>query len=402
MTLPRSQRVSSRTLPGRPHVPACTLPRLVRIARLETYVLEAKLERPIQFGVGPYGAFTATLVELTTDDGLVGIGECIARKAPRITDRVVRDLLWPVVEGRDPQDAGGIWDDMFRQLRAWGHYRGFVQEAMSGVDQAIWDILAQSRGIPVYKALAGAGRDRVPVYASSVYIADLDTMQRETREQVGKGHVAIKTKVGRTAELGGLRMDIDSVRAVREAAGPDVEIGIDVNSAYDAATAIRFCRGVEQYDISFLEEPVYPDDIDGYEMIRRHTSIPLAGGESEFGIFGFRQLLARRALDIVQPDIARIGGFTAAMRLGALVHAHNVRYAPHTGFSCGVAHLASLHLAAAVPSLYRYESMYIENPLHHIFEEQFPQPKKGVTELPTGPGLGLTVDKKKIAKYRLT
>jgi L-alanine-DL-glutamate epimerase-like enolase superfamily enzyme len=374
----------------------------VRIARLETYVLEAKLEKPIQFGVGPYGAFTATLVELTTDDGLVGIGECIARKAPRVTDRVVRDLLWPVVEGRDPQDAAGIWDDMFRQLRAWGHYRGFVQEAMSGVDQAVWDILAQSRGVPVYKALAGAGRDRVPVYASSVYIADLDTMQRETREQVGKGHVAIKMKVGRTPELGGLRMDIDSVRAVREAAGPDVEIGIDVNSAYDAATAIRFCKAVERYDISFLEEPVYPDDIDGYEMIRRSQSIPLAGGESEFGIFGFRELLQRRALDVVQPDIARVGGFTAAMRLGALVHAHNVRYAPHTGFSCGVAHLSSLHLAAAVPNLYRYEQMYIQNPLHEIFEEPFPQPKNGVTELPRRPGLGLTVDKKKIAKYRLT
>lgn len=402
MTLPDRPGLSRRAGAERPPEPACTLPRLVRIARLETYVLEAKLERPIQFGVGPYGAFTATLVELTTDDGLVGIGECIARKAPRITDRVVRDLLWPVVEGRDPQDAGGIWDDMFKQLRAWGHYRGFVQEAMSGIDQAIWDILAQSRGIPVYKALAGAGRDRVPVYASSVYIADLDTMLRETREQVEKGHAAIKMKVGRTPELGGLRMDIESVRVVRGAAGPDVEIGIDVNSAYDAATAIRFGRAVEDQDISFLEEPVYPDDIDGYEMIRQHTSIPLAGGESEFGIFGFRQLLARRALDIVQPDIARIGGFTAAMRLNSLVHAHNVRYAPHTGFSCGVAHLASLHLAAAVSNLYRYEAMYISNPLHEIFEERFPQPKKGVTELPTGAGLGLTVDKKKIAKYRLT
>lgn len=374
----------------------------MRIARLETYVLEAKLDKPIQFGVGPYSAFTATLVELTTDDGLVGIGECIARKAPRITDRVVRDLLWPVVEGRDPQDAGGIWDDMFKQLRAWGHYRGFVQEAMSGIDQAIWDILAQSRGIPVYKALAGAGRDRVPVYASSVYIADLDTMLRETREQVEKGHVAIKMKVGRTPELGGLRMDIESVRVVRAGAGPDVEIGIDVNSAYDAATAIRFGRAVEDQDISFLEEPVYPDDIDGYEMIRRSQSIPLAGGESEFGIFGFRQLLARRALDIVQPDVARVGGFTAGMRLSALVHAHNVRYAPHTGFSCGVAQLSSLHLAAAVSGLWKTEWMFIDNPLAEIFTEPLPKSKKGMMDLPQRPGLGLELDKKAIAKYRLT
>jgi len=373
----------------------------VRIAKLETYVLEARLDKPIQFGIGPYGAFTATLVELTTDDGITGIGECIARRAPRVTDTVVRDLLWPVLEGRDPRDAGGIWDDELRQLRGWGHYRGFVQEAMSGVDQALWDIVAQAQGIPLYKALGGAGRDRIPVYASSVYIADLDTMQRETREQVEKGHTALKMKVGRTAELGGLRMDIESVRAVREAAGPAMELGIDVNSAYDAATAIRFCSAVERYDITFIEEPVYPDDIDGYEQIRRHTTIGLACGESEFGIFGFRELLRRRAVDIVQPDIARVGGFTGGMRLGALVHAHNVRYAPHTGFSCGVAQLATLHLAAAVPALWKSEHMFIWNPLRDIFEEPFPEPRDGLVDVPGRPGMGLTLDRKKMERFRL-
>ena len=373
----------------------------MRIAKLETYVLEARLDKPIQFGIGPYGAFTATLVELTTDDGITGIGECIARRAPRITDTVVRDLLWPVLEGRDPRDAGGIWDDELRQLRGWGHYRGFVQEAMSGVDQALWDIVAQAQGIPLYKALGGAGRSRIPVYASSVYIADLDTMQRETREQVEKGHTALKMKVGRTAELGGLRMDIESVRAVREAAGPAMELGIDVNSAYDAATAIRFCSAVERYDITFIEEPVYPDDIDGYEQIRRHTTIGLACGESEFGIFGFRELLRRRAIDIVQPDIARVGGFTGGMRLGALVHAHNVRYAPHTGFSCGVAQLATLHLAAAVPALWKSEHMFIWNPLRDIFEEPFPEPREGLVDVPGRPGMGLTLDRKKMERFRL-
>ncbi|MBI3637974.1 MAG: mandelate racemase/muconate lactonizing enzyme family protein [Candidatus Rokubacteria bacterium] len=373
----------------------------MRIAKLETYVLEARLDKPIQFGIGPYGAFTATLVELTTDDGITGIGECIARRAPRVTDTVVRDLLWPVLEGRDPRDAGGIWDEMFTRLRGWGHYRGFVQEAMSGVDQALWDIVAQAQGVPLYKALGGAGRDRIPVYASSVYIADLDTMQRETREQVEKGHTALKTKVGRTAELGGLRMDIESVRAVREAAGPAMEIGIDVNSAYDAATAIRFCGAVERYDITFIEEPVYPDDIDGYEQIRRHTTIGLACGESEFGIFGFRELLRRRAIDIVQPDIARVGGFTGGMRLGALVLAHNVRYAPHTGFSCGVAQLATLHLAAAVPALWKSEHMFIWNPLRDIFEEPFPEPRDGLVDVPKRLGMGLTVDRKKMERFRL-
>ncbi|MGH2499882.1 MAG: mandelate racemase/muconate lactonizing enzyme family protein [Candidatus Limnocylindria bacterium] len=374
----------------------------MRIARLETHVLEARLERPIQFGIGPFGAFCATLVEITTDDGIVGIGECIARKAPRVVDTVLRELLWPVLEGRDPRDVEGLWDEMLRQLRGWGHYRGFVQEAMSGVDQALWDILAQAQGLPLYKALNGAGRDTVPCYASSVYIADFDRMAKETAEQVAKGHRAFKMKIGRSAALGGVEADIESIRICREAAGPDVEMGADVNSAYDAATAIRVCHRAERHGLLFIEEPVYPDDHSGYELIRRSQPIAVAAGESEFGIFGFRDLLARRAVDIVQPDIARVGGFTAARRLGALVHAHNVRYAPHTGFSCGVAQLASLHLAAAVPNLWRTEVMFIPNPLAEIFTEPLPQPADGTVALPQRPGMGLTLDRKKLARYRLS
>ena len=374
----------------------------MKVAKLETHVLEAKLDRPILFGAGPYDAFTATLVELTTDDGITGVGECIARRAPRVTDRVVRDLLWPVVQGRDPRDAGGIWDDLFGRLRPWGHYRGFVQEAMSGVDQALWEIVAKAQNLPLYKALGGAGRERVACYASSVYIADLEDMAREAAEQIQKGHRALKMKIGRSEALGGTRLDIESARVVREAIGPDIELGADVNAAYDAATAIRVGLQLARYDLAFIEEPVFADDIDGYELIRRSQPIPLAGGESEFGIFGFRQLLARRALDIAQPDVARVGGFTAGMRLGALVHAHNVRYAPHTGFSCGVAHLASYHLAAAVPNLWRVEVMFIDNPLTRIFTEPLPEPKDGFIELPKRPGLGRELDRKTLARYRLS
>ncbi len=374
----------------------------MKIARLQTHVLEARVGRPIQFGVGPYGAFTATLVELTTDDGITGIGECIARKAPRTLDVVLRDLLWPVIEGKDPRDAGGLHDAMFALLRPWGHYRGFVQEAMSGIDQALWDIVAQAQGVPLYKALGGAGRPAVPVYASKVYTDTIERMAAEAAAKVAEGHVAIKIQLGRSAQFGGVRSDVEVARAIRDAIGPDVEMGADVNSAYDAATAIKVCHEIAKYDLAFIEEPVYPDDIDGYELIRRSQPIPVAGGESEFGLFGFRELLARRALDIVQPDVARIGGFTAAMRLGALVVAHNVKYAPHTGFSCGVAQLASLHLAAAVPNLWRVEFMFIDNPLREIFVEPFPQPADGMLTLPTTPGMGLALDRKKLDEYRLS
>lgn len=373
----------------------------MKVTKLETWVLEAEGER-IEFGAGSYSTFKAMVVALTTDDGITGWGECIARRAPKVLDSVVRELLWPVVEGRDPRDVEGIWDECFALLRPWGHYRGFVQEAMSGIDCALWDIVAKAQGVPLYKALGGAARRSVPVYGSKVYTADVAAMVRQAKEQIAAcGHRAIKVQLGRSAARDGYRGDIAVVRAIREAVGPQIEIGVDVNSAYDAATAIKVCHEIARYDLAFIEEPVFPDDIDGYEMIRRSQPIPLAGGESEFGIFGFRELLSRRALDIVQPDVARIGGYTAAKRLGALVHAHNVRYAPHTGFSCGLAQLASLHLAASVPNLSRLEWMWISNPLTELWTQPLPQPRDGVLDVPTAPGLGLEVDRKKLERFAL-
>lgn len=373
----------------------------MQIDRLETWVLEAE-GQAIEFGAGNYSTFKAMVVAITTDDGITGWGECIARRAPKVLDAVVRELLWPAVKGRDPHDVEGLWDELFTLLRPWGHYRGFVQEGMSGIDQALWDILAQAQGIPLYKALGGAGRSAVPVYGSKVYTDDVPAMAALAKAKVDAGHVAIKVQLGRSATRGGWRGDVAVIRAIREAVGPTIDIGADANSAYDAATAIKACHELAPYDLWFLEEPVYPDDIDGYELIRRSQPIPLAAGESEFGLFAFRELLQRRAIDIVQPDVARIGGFTAAKRLGALVHAHNVKYAPHTGFSCGLAQLASLHLAAAAPNLSRLEWMWIDNPLSEIFTEPLPQPTNGVVALPAKAGMGLAVDRRKLDKYRVT
>jgi D-galactarolactone cycloisomerase len=319
-----------------------------------------------------------------------------------VVETVVHDLLWPVVKGKDPVDVAGLNDAMFATLRPWGHYRGFVQEGMSGIDQALWDIVAQAEGLPLYKALNGAGRATVPVYGSKVYTRDLGAMADEARIAIERGHKAIKVQIGRSAEFGGPDADVEVCRVVRAAVGPGVDIGVDVNSAYDAATAIRVCHKIAKYDLWFIEEPVYPDDIDGYELIRRSQPIPVAAGESEFGLFGFRELLRRRALDIVQPEIARIGGFTTAMRLGALAQTHNLKVAPHTGFSCGVAQLASLHLAAATPALSRLEWMWIDNPLAAVFEDPLPEPKDGAVALPTKPGLGLTLDRKKLERFKLS
>jgi L-alanine-DL-glutamate epimerase-like enolase superfamily enzyme len=224
----------------------------------------------------------------------------------------------------------------------------------------------------------------------------------QAKEQIAAGHTAIKVKIGRRAEMGGRRMDVASVKAIRDAVGPNVDIMLDVNSAYDAATAIKVCRQLEDEDITWIEEPVPPDDLEGYRRVRANQAIPVAAGESEFGVFGFRELIARGAVDILQPDVARVGGFTGARRVGALAHAHNLRYAPHTGFSAGVSHLAALHVAASVPNLMTYEYFFAPNPLRDLFTEPFPVPREGMIAVPQGPGLGLELDERILRTFEVT
>lgn len=374
----------------------------MKIKTVKCRMLVGTLERPIHFGIGAFPTFSATLVEVATDDGHIGVGECIVRKAPQVTKAVIEQMLVPVVVGRDPYDVEGLWDEMFQQLRGWGHYRGFVFEAISGIDTALWDILGKAAGLPVYKVLGGAGRDRVPCYASSVYFAETEEMVAQATQQMRLGHAAIKVKIGRPSRMGGRRTDVASVKAIREAVGPDADIMLDVNSAYDAATAIKVCRQLEDQDITWIEEPVPPDDLDGYQRVRAGQPIPVAAGESEFGVFGFRELIRRGAIDILQPDVARVGGFTGARRVGALVHTHNLRYAPHTGFSAGISHLASLHVAASVPNLMTYEYFFAPNPLRDLFTEPFPEPDGGFMSVPQRPGLGLELDPRILKKFEVS
>jgi L-alanine-DL-glutamate epimerase-like enolase superfamily enzyme len=376
----------------------------MKIASITCTPLAAQTLRPVEFSIGTFPTFYAVFVRVTTDEGIVGMGECIARRAPEVAATIVDRLLAPLLIGRDPWDVEGLWDEMLALLRRWGHSRGFVVEAMSGIDIALWDILARSVGQPLYKFLGGAGRERVRCYVSKVYFDEIPRMAEEARAQVARGFRAIKVQIGWPAPRGGDRADVRTVRAIRDAVGPDVELMLDANGAYDVGTAVRVGRQLEEFNVSFLEEPVPPDDLEGYAHLRRSVRVPLAAGETEFGLFGFRDLIARGCVDVLQPEVARIGGITAARRLGALAHVHNLQYAPHTGFSGGIAHLASLHLAAAAPNFSVYEYMgtqYVQNPLRDIFTAPFPAPEGGLIRMPEGPGLGLEVDPKTINRYEM-
>jgi galactonate dehydratase len=363
-------------------------------------LLVGKAREGVRFAIGDYDSYALVLVTVKTEDGTTGYGEAIARRGGEMTVAAVTSLLAPVLVGEDARNIGGLWTAMFERLRRWGHAGGVVVEAISGVDSALWDIAGKAAGEPVWRLLHGTGRERVPVYASSVYIAADDVMAAEAREQVAAGFGGVKIKIGRSEEQGGWRADLRAVAKIREAVGPDVDLLVDANGAFDQSTAIRVARGLEPSDVTFLEEPVPPDDLDGYRRIHAMTSTPLATGETVFGSIGFWPLITEGLIGYVQPDLGRCGGITQAARIAAMTDARNLRFAPHTGFSGGLSQIAAIHVAAAAPSLFALEYMFIDNPARELFVGGYPRPENGVLEVPQGPGWGIELDQDRIVHMR--
>ena len=337
----------------------------------------------------------ATLVRVHTDEGITGIGECIVRLGPGATREVIAQVLAPLLVGRDPLDVEGLWEAMYRTMRARGHSRGYLLEAIAGIDIALWDIAGKKHGVPVSKLLMGHGRESFPAYASSILLDTPQVMAGEAERLSREGYTGIKMKVG-----GGERDDVARMSAVREAVGPNVDIMLDANSGYDAPSAINVGLHAEKLGMYWLEEPVVPDDLPGYRRIRSAIkSVRLAAGEGEFTAAGFRPFLEEGLLDVVQPDIARCGGFTGSRRVAALADVYNVAVAPHTGASGPICIAASLHFAAATPRLLTFEHMYIYNPLHEMLARPLPQPKNGMISAPTQAGIGIELDEAALKRF---
>lgn len=374
---------------------------MTTIASVRAIPLAITLDEPWDFSIERYAQTTCVLVEVTTDSGLVGYGEAIARKSPRSAAMVVDDLLAPLAVGRDLRDAGQIWFACVDSLRRWGHSRGFLLEALAGLDIALWDLRARDLDRSVADLLPWGARRQVPVYASSIYFKPTVAEAVELAEStVKEGHRALKIKTGHRAEDGGIGRDVQTVQAIRDAVGSQVTLMCDVNSMYTYADALRFTRQVADCDLQWIEEPFPPDDLDGYAALARTSPVPIAAGESEFGVHGFRDLIARDALAFAQPDIARCGGFTGALQIASYCYAHHVPVMPHTGFSGGINNLASTLLAATVPEGGMLEHMIIGNPLRELFTEPLPDPVDGVVAVPDGPGLGHDVDPERLDAFR--
>ena len=376
------------------------------IKKVTCHVVSAPVERPFTSSRGwLYKTRGSCIVEIETADGIVGWGECYGPSA--VAKAYLETQFAPRVIGRDAFDVEVIWEDLYNRIKDYGG-RGMATSALSGIDIALWDIIGKSCGKPIHKLIGGAYRTEVTAYATGLYFIDMDRLIEEAVEEanefVGNGFVAIKMKIG----LGSPKLDIERVAAVRKAIGDDVRLMVDANHCFTVPQAIRIGRELEKLNVEWFEEPISPEDIDGYVEVTRSLDMAVAGGENEFTRWGFRDLVVRKAMDIIQPDVCAAGGISECRKIATLASAHGVECIPHAwGSAIGLA--ATLHFLAALPDQppsFRpmpplLELEQCENPFRDLLSVEPILQKGGKVQVPTGAGLGIEINRSVLDRYRV-
>ena len=358
------------------------------------------------------------LVQVHTDEGIVGLGEAAAYGGfLESTEALILGELRRTLLGQDPFRIERLWSMMATRAHQRGK-RGMLLMAISGVDIALWDIVGQATRTPLYRLLGGY-RDTLDAYASAGFYAgdkDAAALAEEVGGYAERGFRTIKIKVGRNPDVmlnplydmhasdyatATLEEDVERVRKAREAIGPGVRLAIDANNAWTPPVALRFMRLVEPYDVFWFEEPVATEDIEGSAEVARALDVPVAGYETETGLAGFRELIVRRAVDIVQPDVIWTGGITECRKVAALAQAFGLSVIPHV-FSSAVASIANMHFIAGLPNGGLLEFDQNPNPLRsELFEEPIEVRRDGTVRLPERPGLGVTLNQATVDRYRV-
>lgn len=380
----------------------------MKILDIKIHVLKSPLAQPFAFSQGWVRQRSATLVEVLTDEGVTGWGEAFAQglEPPEIAAAAIEHALKPLILGANALDTEVLWHKMYHATRDYGR-KGSVIAAISAVDIALWDIAGKAHGVPIHVLLGGAFRTRVQPYATGFYrISGQGEAARLAQEAIGHhdaGFRMMKVKLGY-----GVDDDIACMQAIREAVdGRGVTLMIDTNHAYGRTQALRLGRALQDYNLAWYEEPVVPEDLRGYAEMREKLTMPIAGGENEHTLFGYRDLFAANAVDIAQPDLCSCGGISAARHIVTLAQAHGVVVNPHV-WGSAIAQAASLQLLAALPvthhALFAPEPVLEYDCSSHPFRQQLItqplQQRDGWVAIPDGPGLGVEIDRSVIERYR--
>lgn len=389
----------------------------MKVSKIEVFPLFVPLSESIEAPVSiPYadkvqhvvfGGYRATIVRVTTDEGLVGYGECMTRFAPAALKKIIEEVA-PIVIGTDPRQPEHTWEIMYATMMNRGHNRGFFIEAISGIDVALWDLRAKIYNQPLYMFLGGRQRDLIPSYASSLRMREKSIVLETAQQFLDAGFRSMKIKLGKNAE--NYVQDIRLVEDIRKMVGDEVILTVDANCGYheDYKLALRVGRQLEKLGVYWFEEPISPDNMYGYKYLADHLDMAIAWGESSFTRYDFANMFADRAIDIVQPNPCRVGGLTEIAKIAHMSQAFHLPYAPHTG-SCSALCLAvSLHIATALPNLLTFEVMRSDwskedrNPLRHdLLKEPYDAFENGFLHAPRAdrPGIGIDINEEVLERY---
>ena len=383
----------------------------MRITTIKSHVLQYELDEPLGYSQQYFTKRTAHLVEVSTDEGITGWGECFGAGPVALANRtIVEAVIQPMIIGRDPFDREAIWHHVYNMLRDHGQ-KGMPIQALSGVDIALWDIAGKALGQPLWRLLGGRCRDRIPVYGYGMMlqpVADLEArFAAEAASIEAMGFAAMKMKVGH-----GVKADIGLVEAVRGAIRAETRLMVDANHCYTTADAFAVGRALEDLDVFWFEEPVAPEDRDGYRRLRDGLRLNIAGGEAEFSRYGWRDLLASGCLDIAQPEVCGLGGISEFQKVMALCQSHFVPVVNHVwGSSIAVA--VNLHLLTAQPpmpgGLHPFEPMLEFDTTPNRFRDDLAtepldiqaqvRANNGTAAAPERPGIGVEPDPALLRHY---
>lgn len=384
----------------------------LRIRSVETFYLRAPVPAAFGWSQAWIDVRTAALVRITAEDGTQGWGEASVMATPSVIS-VIDELLAPRLIGRDVFDRQTILDELSSTFKAAGQ-RGLVIQALSGIDIAIWDVVGRALGLPVHRLLGGAANREVPAYATGLYYSsgDLETLLgvrlKEAEGYLERGFQGMKMKIGALPE----HDDLEQVKSIRTAIGPDVCLMVDANQAYDRLAARRVADALASVDVLWFEEPIRNEDLQGLRHLRNCVRVPIAGGELDSTRFDFRDILVAGALDIIQPDLCMVGGFSEAQRIWHLAESFHVNCYPHVwGSAIGLA--AAVQFVATLPAA---NTMQGTNPIVRgptLEFDQTPNPLRdelllhpfvvdhGAVAVPETAGLGVEIDPMAIEKFRV-
>lgn len=375
------------------------------IKEVKTYIVSQTLgEQSFCYSQAWYNSRTLLLIEIITEDGVFGFGEAFGNAF--INQTIVEKVYAPKIIGMHIFDSEKIWDMLYNTLRDCGQ-KGSCIQALSAIDNALWDLKGKYTKLPVYQLLGGARREQIIPYATGFYHTETDNQEKllieEAEKYMADGYRAMKMKIGF-----GVENDIQMVKTVRKTIGKDIKLMVDANHAYTAMAAIQLARAIEEYDIFWLEEPVIPEDIDGYKEVKAATTIPIAGGEAEFTRYGFKRFIDERCADILQPDCCITGGLSEVQKIFTMAKMANTQCYPHV-WGSAIAAQVGLNAAFAMPdfpeSLTPCEVYFEYDRTPNIFREEMNlnrlKIENGYIQKPDIIGLGFEPDRELIAKYRI-